>query len=248
MLLMPNTLALFMRLLFTASFKNTQYATKHGPVQLNRGQGICAIRPLSDEMKQSVKQIRTALDKLEKLQIVALEKTHLWTVYTIVNYDKYQDSSNEEAQITAQDGHSKGTDRAQDGHSKGTDRAQEEELKNLRTKELKELKEGKAKTLTPAALLASLEIPEALALDFAKLRQAKKSPITKTAMDGIAREAQMANITFLDAITICCERGWAGFKAEWFFKDGAKVADTASDCSAQAERVRIKLFGGINAS
>jgi uncharacterized protein YdaU (DUF1376 family) len=51
--------------------------------------------------------------------------------------------------------------------------------------------------------------------DFLILRRAKKLPITNTALDGIKREADKAGITLNEAITICCERGWGGFKADW---------------------------------
>ena len=51
--------------------------------------------------------------------------------------------------------------------------------------------------------------------DFKKLRTSKKSPITKTAMDGINREVLKAGITLEAALSMCCERGWTGFKAEW---------------------------------
>jgi hypothetical protein len=58
--------------------------------------------------------------------------------------------------------------------------------------------------------------------DFVKLRNAKKSPITQTALRGIEREAQKAGIDLQQALEVCCERGWAGFKAEWMNKDQPK--------------------------
>ena len=51
--------------------------------------------------------------------------------------------------------------------------------------------------------------------DFKALRAKKKSPITQTAIKGIQREADKAGITLQDALTMCCERGWLAFKAEW---------------------------------
>jgi hypothetical protein len=52
--------------------------------------------------------------------------------------------------------------------------------------------------------------------DFKKLRSAKKAAITDTAMQGIAREANKAGISLSDALTTCCERGWVGFRADWY--------------------------------
>lgn len=51
--------------------------------------------------------------------------------------------------------------------------------------------------------------------DFKALRKIKKAAITETAVDGIKREADKAGVTFEAALRICCERGWAGFKAGW---------------------------------
>jgi uncharacterized protein YdaU (DUF1376 family) len=51
--------------------------------------------------------------------------------------------------------------------------------------------------------------------DWLKLRKAKKAAVTKTALDGIEREAGKAGISLQVALETCCERGWTGFKAEW---------------------------------
>lgn len=67
-----------------------------------------------------------------------------------------------------------------------------------------------------AELLSGL--PAELIKDFQRLRQAKKAPITPTAVKGIIREAGKAGLTLTNAIEICCERGWGGFKAEWHQK------------------------------
>jgi hypothetical protein len=51
--------------------------------------------------------------------------------------------------------------------------------------------------------------------DFLALRKAKKSNLTQTALDGIRLEAEKAGINLGDALTVCCMRGWQGFKADW---------------------------------
>ncbi len=63
--------------------------------------------------------------------------------------------------------------------------------------------------------------------DWVAHRKAKKAPVTQTALDGIAREATKANITMQTALQTMCERGWAGFKAEWLQNVAGKAA-TAS--------------------
>lgn len=59
-------------------------------------------------------------------------------------------------------------------------------------------------------------IPPSLLSDFIKVRKAKRAgPLTETAFMGIEREASTIGISAEQAIRICCERGWQGFKAEW---------------------------------
>lgn len=58
-------------------------------------------------------------------------------------------------------------------------------------------------------------VSHSLWTDFKKLRAAKKAAITDTAIQGIAREAQKAGVSLSDALTMCCERGWTAFRADW---------------------------------
>lgn len=58
-------------------------------------------------------------------------------------------------------------------------------------------------------------VSDELWADFKKLRATKKAAITQTAIDGISREAALSGLTLSDALTMCCERGWSGFKASW---------------------------------
>ena len=61
-------------------------------------------------------------------------------------------------------------------------------------------------------------VPEQVWNDFIKIRKAKKSPLTQTALNGIEREEEEAGWTLDEAITECVTRGWQGFKAEWVQK------------------------------
>ena len=71
-------------------------------------------------------------------------------------------------------------------------------------------------------------ITEQLADDFLIVRKAKRAPLTQTAMNGIIREAQKAGLTLLQAITICVERGWQSFNANWLHNDTQQHAPKPS--------------------
>lgn len=72
---------------------------------------------------------------------------------------------------------------------------------------------------TDSAKLIERGCTEQLAQDFIKLRKAKKSPITDTALKLIATEAGKAGITFERAIEICIARTWSSFNASWNWQD-----------------------------
>lgn len=91
-------------------------------------------------------------------------------------------------------------------------------------------------------------IPDDLINDFAAVRKAKKAPITATAINGIKREAAKAGMTLEQAITICCENNWAGFKAQWVLnlaEDKGRGGNSpwwASDVSILAKGAGLHLF------
>ncbi len=51
--------------------------------------------------------------------------------------------------------------------------------------------------------------------DWLKIRRAKKSPLTETALDIVKREAAKAGIPLAEAIAHAASSNWAGFKAKW---------------------------------
>ena len=71
--------------------------------------------------------------------------------------------------------------------------------------------------------------------DFKKLREKHKAPITETALKGLKREADKANISLEAVMVMCCERGWRGFKAEWVLTEEAKTKDLPLGTDAQIE-------------
>jgi uncharacterized protein YdaU (DUF1376 family) len=76
-------------------------------------------------------------------------------------------------------------------------------------------KDIRAPRFDAQAHLISIGVGESLADDWIKHRRAAKAPPSLTAIDGIAREADKAGISLSDALAMCCQRGWRGFKAEW---------------------------------
>jgi uncharacterized protein YdaU (DUF1376 family) len=68
--------------------------------------------------------------------------------------------------------------------------------------------------------LSSLGVDQQHAKDWIT---ARKAPLTKTALDAVVSEAAKAGITLAEAVRISAERGWRGFKAEWYQNLSASV-------------------------
>jgi uncharacterized protein YdaU (DUF1376 family) len=59
--------------------------------------------------------------------------------------------------------------------------------------------------------------------DYMEVRKAKKAKWTPTVLNGLLREAKKAGKTLEQAMVICCERNWVGFKAEWVMETPIKA-------------------------
>lgn len=78
--------------------------------------------------------------------------------------------------------------------------------------------------------------------DFQKLRKAKKAAITETAINGIRREADKARMTLEESMSMCCERGWAGFKAEWVHKEINQITESYQERASRVAAERMAEF------
>jgi hypothetical protein len=117
-----------------------------------------------------------------------------------VEIEKYQEKSYKASQSAKVKWEKEKNANAMRTHSDGNANSRTQELKNL----FIDPPEG---------------VEDLVWKDFKKLRSLKKAAITETAMNGLKREAAKANKTLNEALVICIERGWAGFKAEWVTKD-----------------------------
>lgn len=87
-----------------------------------------------------------------------------------------------------------------------------------------EKKKKAVKTAKPAKLSKPDEVDDQVWDDFLQIRKAKRSPLTATALAGIEREAAKAGIGLQQALEVCCESGWVGFKADWYANRTAQDA------------------------
>lgn len=85
-------------------------------------------------------------------------------------------------------------------------------------------------------------VPEELTNEWKAVRKAKRAgPISQTVIDAIYREAAKAGITPEQAVRCSVERGWQGFKADWYLKDqGQAAGHTAANKHSAAYRAILE--------
>ena len=95
-----NTTRVFLHLLLVANHKDNNWRG----IEIKRGQRLTSISSLASETSLSIKNIRTSIKRLKTTNEVASYSTAQHTVFTMVNYDLYQD----EASQVANKGQTKG--------------------------------------------------------------------------------------------------------------------------------------------
>lgn len=121
-----NVKVLFLHLLLKANYKDKKYRGE----TLKAGTILTSRDVLANELSLSVKQVRTALDKLAKTNEVAIKTSGKGTKIQLVNYKKYQVRASEEAN----EGPAKGQQRATNKKEK-----KEKKEKNVVYREFKHL-------------------------------------------------------------------------------------------------------------
>lgn len=109
----PNTKALFLHLLLTATYKDAEYRG----YKLKPGDVVVGFNALSKKLGMSVKQVRTAMAHLEQTGEITRKATNKFSIVTIANWELYQLEDDE---------------RANKGQTNGKQRATSKEYKNKR--------------------------------------------------------------------------------------------------------------------
>ena len=90
----PNTMRLYLHLLLTVSIKDSYWQG----ILVKRGSRVSSIAKLAEEIGLTARQTRTSLQHLISTNDVTKQATPNYTVFTVVNYDRYQSNRQTESQ------------------------------------------------------------------------------------------------------------------------------------------------------
>jgi DNA-binding transcriptional regulator YhcF (GntR family) len=207
----PDSLSVWVHMLMLANHVETKRQINGAVVVVLPGQIITSRRSLSEKTGVQESKVERILKRLESEQQITQRGLSKFRVISIVNWAEYQSSEQQsEQQVNSK--------RTADEQQVNTP---EEVLPSGNTKECKEGQEksigatGKRSRSTSitAEHLSGLGVDQRHAKDWIT---ARKSPLTKTALDAVINEAAKAGITLAEAVRTSAEEGWRGFKAVWY--------------------------------
>ena len=82
----PNTKAVFLHLLLTANFAESEYMG----IKIHPGQTVIGRKALAKTLGMSERNVRTALNHLKSTNEVTIKATNKFSIATIVNWELYQ--------------------------------------------------------------------------------------------------------------------------------------------------------------
>ena len=186
-----NCFRLFIHLLLKANHKERRFKG----IELEIGSIVTSRDLLSKETGLTGQQIRTALNKLISTNEITSVSSSQGTIIQVVNYEKYQVSTNE---IT---------------NEQPTSNQRVTTNKNIKNKE------EKNNTFSFYDSMVSFGFEEQLVKDWLQVRKVKKATNTETAFNGFIREVNKNENSPNFILKNCVERNWSGFKSEWLPKE-----------------------------
>ena len=188
-----NTFRLFIHLLLKANHKEKKYRG----MLLQAGTILTSRDILALEVGLSVRQTRTALDKLKSTNEVAIKTSGQGTIIQIVNYEKYQVESNETTN--------------------------ERPANDQQTTSNKKEKNEKNNKYSFLASLLEHGFDEKLSLEWMEVRKQLKAVNTETAFNSFMNQVQKHGGDKNRILRTCVERSWKGFNANWLEKENDRL-------------------------
>ena len=77
---------MFLHLIFTANFKDVPWEN----TVIKRGQVVTSYKSLAEDLGFTIRQVRTAINKLKSTREIAVKATNKYSIITVVNWEDYQ--------------------------------------------------------------------------------------------------------------------------------------------------------------
>lgn len=202
------TCKLWLHLLLCANYEPCEFMGR----EVQAGELVTSYASLAEGSGLTVKQVRTALDKLKKTGEIEVASNRHYTVITVKKYSLYQQT---EGSQMADQGQTKGTPRADQGQTEGSQRATMKESKKARKQESKKSIGAHAPTHDELAeRFANYALADAVS-DWLAYKSERKEDYKPTGLKSLLTEiehrADMLGVQpVVDVIRESMANGWRG--------------------------------------
>ena len=190
-----NVKCLYLHCLMRANHKPGKWRG----ITIDTGQFISSQETLSAELHLSIRQIRTALDKLKATGEVTVKTTNKYSMFSISNWDKYQVDDR-------QKGFEKSVERQSNDNQMTTNKNDKND-KNDKNKD-KEIDYSSWPSMPGDEILN----------EWLAMKKRLKAPVSQLVVNTFAKHLHLAvarGFSVDDCLSECVTRGWKGFKSEW---------------------------------
>jgi len=188
-----NAFRVFMHLILKANHKDKRFKG----IQLKAGSVVTSRDILAFETGLSVRQVRTALDKLKSTNEVTIKTSSQGTIIEVVNYIKYQLTTSETTN--------------------------ERPTSDQQTTNNKNIKKERSTIYSFLDSLIQNGFDEKLSRDWMEVRKQRKAVNTETAFNDFLRQVQKHGGNKNEILRTCVERSWKGFNHSWIEKEHDKL-------------------------
>lgn len=192
-----NTFRVFVHLLLTANYSEGEYLTH----KIKRGQLVTGRKNLSNQLKITEQQVRTALSHLVSTNEITITPHSKFSIITINNYEKYQQSTN------------KITNNQPTSNQQVTNN-QPQYKKNKKNKKNKNIHSAKTECESVLKLYNSIctNLPRAI-----KLTDSRAEGIQRALVEGVDFKAVFEKVNSSDFLT-GKKTGWSGCNLDWILQ------------------------------
>jgi hypothetical protein len=188
-----NAFRVFLHLILKSNHKEKRYRG----IDLTVGSVITSRDILASEVGMSVQQLRTALNKLKSTNEITIKTNGQGTIIQVVNYEKYQVSTNESTS--------------------------EQPAINQQSTTNNNVKKEKNNIYSFLASLIDNGFDEKLSREWMEVRKQLRAVNTETAFNSFMRQVQKHGGDRNLILRKCVERSWKGFNANWLEKENDRL-------------------------
>lgn len=206
-------------ILLNVNHKEADVIIKNEVIKCGRGQSLLSYESWGKRWNWSKSRVSRYLNFIQDMNMIRIENVKKTTRLTVCNYDSYQDSRNTgETQAKRKRNANETQVKPNNNDNNNNNENNDNNENNISSVIVADApKKTKKIDFDFKGTFLNLGVEESVLNDWLIVRDKKDGVNSKTAFNGFLREVEKAKISFNEAVTVCAERSWITFTAEYYF-------------------------------